>query len=453
MKILLIGDYSNVHATLAEGLRTLGHDVTVVSDGDGWKDYPRDIDIRRPSLGRWQSLRYYLRLRRLWPSLRGYDVVQLINPVFLPLRAERIWPFYESLRRHNGKVFMGAFGMDHYWVKAGTDCHTFRYSDFNLGPTPRTDLPENALFIADWLHGPKGLLNRRIAADCDGIIAGLYEYYASYEKYCPQKEKLTFIPFPIKSLYTSLSLTPILSPSEQAAPLRHPSPVAFGDGQNAEGENTPADEEAICSNVISADEENNRSNVLSPSLTGEGWQRAAGSPDGERLGERLESRLNAIQTVFFIGIQRSRSAYKGTDIMLRALERVEKELPDKVRAVRVESVPFAEYRKLMLGSDVILDQLYSYTPAMNALEAMSQGLVVVGGGEPENYAILGEDELRPIINVEPNEESVYQALRDLALHPERLPRLKADTLAYIHRHHDHLKVAQQYLNFWTRPEK
>ena len=427
MKILLIGDYSNVHATLAEGLRALGHDVTVVSDGDGWKDYPRDIDIRRPSLGRWQSLRYYLRLRRLWRSLRGYDVVQLINPVFLPLRAERIWPFYESLRRHNGKVFMGAFGMDHYWVKAGTDCHTFRYSDFNLGPTPRTDLPENALFIADWLHGPKGLLNRRIAADCDGIIAGLYEYYASYEKYCPQKEKLTFIPFPIKGHYTSPSPSP--SPSGLPAAPCHPSPCR-------EGENAPAVEGSLASFWGN-----------SPSLEGEGWRSTGGGSDGEGLGAKPEG------VVFFIGIQRSRSAYKGTDIMLRALERVEKELPDKVRAVRVESVPFAEYRTLMLGSDVILDQLYSYTPAMNALEAMAQGLVVVGGGEPENYAILGEDTLRPIINVEPDEESVYEALRDLALHPERLPRLKADTLAYIQRHHDHLKVAQQYLDFWTRPEK
>lgn len=29
MKILLMGEYSNVHATLAEGLRKLGHEVTV----------------------------------------------------------------------------------------------------------------------------------------------------------------------------------------------------------------------------------------------------------------------------------------------------------------------------------------------------------------------------------------------------------------------------------------
>ena len=47
MKILLLGEYSNVHATLSEGLRRLGHESTVVSNGDFWKDYPRDIDISR----------------------------------------------------------------------------------------------------------------------------------------------------------------------------------------------------------------------------------------------------------------------------------------------------------------------------------------------------------------------------------------------------------------------
>ena len=47
MKILLLGEYSNVHATLAEGLRTLGHQVTVASNGDFWKNYPRDINLDR----------------------------------------------------------------------------------------------------------------------------------------------------------------------------------------------------------------------------------------------------------------------------------------------------------------------------------------------------------------------------------------------------------------------
>lgn len=47
MRILLCGEYSNVHATLAKGLRALGHKVTLASNGDFWKNYPRDIDFAR----------------------------------------------------------------------------------------------------------------------------------------------------------------------------------------------------------------------------------------------------------------------------------------------------------------------------------------------------------------------------------------------------------------------
>ena len=93
MRILLIGEYSNVHATLAEGLRALGQQVTVVSNGDFWKDYPRDIDLsRRP--GKWGGLAYLAKTMATLHKLRGYDVVQLINPMFLLLKAERIYSFY-----------------------------------------------------------------------------------------------------------------------------------------------------------------------------------------------------------------------------------------------------------------------------------------------------------------------------------------------------------------------
>ena len=103
MKILLIGEYSNVHWTLARGLRMLGHEVTVLSNGDFWKDYPRDINlVRVPS--KWGGIRYLARLLSLLPRLRGYDVVQLINPMFLELKAERIFPsintFGNTTRRY-----------------------------------------------------------------------------------------------------------------------------------------------------------------------------------------------------------------------------------------------------------------------------------------------------------------------------------------------------------------
>ncbi len=361
MKILLLGDYSNVHATLACGLRELGHDVVVASDGDAWKGYPRDVDLRRPSLRTLPSLAYYLRLLRTFRRFRGYDVVQLINPVFLPLRAEHLWPFYRYLRRNNGKVFLGAFGMDHYYVKTCLDCRTFRYSDFNLGANVRHSV-ENDVWISDWLLGAKGKLNRFIAEDADGIVAGLYEYFVSYRTYFPAK--LRYIPFPIRL----------------------------------------------------------------PERTHR--------PDGRRVR-------------FFIGIQRTRSAYKGTDVMLRALERVKAAYPDRCDVVRVESVPFSEYVRLLRGSDVLLDQLYSYTPAMNALEAMARGMVVVSGGEPEAYDLLGETSLRPIVNVQPDEADVFRRLVRLVEHPEELPRLSRESREYVARHHDYLNVARQYLAFWN----
>lgn len=365
MKILLLGEYSNVHCTLARGLRELGHRVDVASDGDSWKDYPRDIDLRRRSLGRWDTLRFLWKVRRTWPRLRDYDVVQLINPVFLPLRAERIFPYYQQLRQQNGKVFLGAFGIDKPWVEEGLKPDTFRYSDFYLYGRRRQNA-ENDEMVRDWLHGPKGTLNELVAEDCDGIIAGLYEYWRCHRtRYAV---KTTFIPFPI---------------NHDEVTLRQPHP----------------DDPAMR---------------------------------------------------FFIGIQRSRNAYKGTDIMLRALENLQRRWGGRMQIVKAESVPFARYRHMMDTSDVLLDQLYSYTPAMNGLLAMAKGLVLVGGGEEEHYQLMGEDVLRPIINVQPTQESVEQEIeRRLLLHPDDLKQLQEDSRAYTLRHHHHVRVAEQYVRFWS----
>ena len=377
MKILLMGEYSNVHATLAEGLRKLGHHVTVLSNGDFWKNYPRDIDlVRKP--GKLGGIMDMIKLYTIVHKLRGYDIVQLINPMFLELKAERIFPIYQYLRKHNKKIILGGFGMDYYWVSVCCKDKPLRYSDFNIGDELRTNadaLKERK----DWLGTEKGRLNQMIAEDCDGIITGLYEYWACYQPGFPQKT--TFIPFPIK-----------------------PKLITSGNGNsytNAENHQ-----------VIPLD-----------------------IPKKVKL---------------FIGINKSRSEYKGTDIMLKAAQAIAKKYPDKTELRIAENIPFAEYVKMMNGSDAILDQLYSYTPSMNPLEAMARGIICIGGGEPENYEIIHEDKLRPIINVLPNYESVYQELEHLVLHPELVPLLKQQSIEYISKHHDYIKVAKRYEAFYQK---
>ncbi len=89
MKILLLGEFSGLHWNLAEGLRALGHDVCVASDGCGWRNYPRDIALDRPTDSLRDGICCLLRILRHWPGFRGYDVVQIISPYFLRLRSER----------------------------------------------------------------------------------------------------------------------------------------------------------------------------------------------------------------------------------------------------------------------------------------------------------------------------------------------------------------------------
>ena len=362
MKILLLGEYSNVHNTLAEGLRLLGHEVTVASNGDYWKNYPRDIDLARRQ-GKLGGLALMAKVYNLLPQWRGYDIVQLINPVFIDLKAERLFPIYRYLKKHNRAIVLGAMGIDWYWVHEGTFRKPLRYSDFNIGDMQRTD---NAAIKEqkDWLDTPKGQLNKLIADECNGIVSILYENYIYYKPYYP--EKLRFIPLPIKL------------------------------------------------------------------------------PTQTCQVEGVENRKLKV----FVGISKGRSAYKGTDIMLKAAEDVLAKYPDRLEVLKAEGLPFDEYQRMMDGSDVIMDQLYSYTPAMNALLAMSKGIICMGGGEPESYDLLGEDCLRPIVNVAPNYDSVCHELEQLVLHPETILPLKQQSIEYVRKHHDYLKIAEQYASFY-----
>lgn len=364
MKILLIGEYSNVHWTLAEGLRSLGHKVCVVSNGDFWKNYKRDISLVR-DYTKCGGVKYMLQTYLTLPRLRGYDVVQLINPMFLELKAERIEPIYRYLRRNNGKMFLGAFGMDAYWVDCATAMPpTFRYSDFNIG-TAKIENHYTTQQAADWRDTPKASLNHLIAKDCDGIIAGMYEYHEAYKE--KHSRKLTYIPFPINS---------------------------------------------------------------EP-------QTAAQTYDGK-------SKIR-----FFIGIQRERSIYKGTDIMLSALKRLHAHYPDMCEMLVAENIPFQKYSAMVNSCDILLDQLYGYSPGMNALLALAKGKVVVGGAEEEYYDILGEKELRPMVNVIPDEQDVYEKLKLLIENRSQIASLQRDSISLIERYHAPQKVAQRYIDFWA----
>ncbi|AZC05160.1 hypothetical protein DKE50_019695 [Acinetobacter nosocomialis] len=103
MKVLLIGEYSGVHTNLAKALKQKNINVCTVHDGDSYKKFESDVIIKYNRIESknkyinfilkiYYQLLLYLGLsgcmqifkyRDELSKLKGYDVVQIINPVFL----------------------------------------------------------------------------------------------------------------------------------------------------------------------------------------------------------------------------------------------------------------------------------------------------------------------------------------------------------------------------------
>lgn len=155
-----------------------------------------------------------------------------------------------------------------------------------------------------------------------------------------------------------------------------------------------------------------------------------------------------------VGIQTRRDYIKGAGIIAGLVERIAAENPEKVVVRKVYDVPYEEYCRMLEEADVLVDQLYSYTPSMNSLAAMARGTVVIGGGEEEYYDFIGERELRPIINVRPGQdEENLRVLGEALLTEGTVSRLSRESAAFVRKHHDYMKVSMEYVSMFEGLEK
>lgn len=133
MRILLVGEFSRLHNTLKEGLVYLGHEVTLISTGDGFKKYPSDILLKDPYKQGFllflkkaikklsgldiSDLAIYKQFFRNKNKLKGFDVVQLMTEVPIDIHPIILKKIVNFLKEHNKKVFVLAAGTDYLSVK------------------------------------------------------------------------------------------------------------------------------------------------------------------------------------------------------------------------------------------------------------------------------------------------------------------------------------------------
>lgn len=146
-----------------------------------------------------------------------------------------------------------------------------------------------------------------------------------------------------------------------------------------------------------------------------------------------------------VGIKSEYMSFKGTDRLLNAAKKIEHIHSDKCRVFVLKDLPYTEYMEKLRHSHIVLDQLYSYTPATNALGAMAMGKVVVSGAEPEFYDFVGEKDFKPIINVVPDDDYIFEKLLSLILDKEKLAERGRQSRQFVERHNSSQLVAEKYI--------
>lgn len=366
MKILFLGDYSNVHATLAREMRRRGHQVTLVGDGGGSMRTDTDIYLTRGS-GMAAGLKYLYRIMSLLPQLKDYDVVQLVNPQFLKLRPGKNGYFYRQIRRENGPVFLTLAGNDYFFVDACCHSDMFRFSEFRIGREKTRQVivdPEREY----------GWFANGMREYCEDV----YETVKGAMSLLPEYDMASRPVLGDRLVYTGL-------------------PLDLSDYRYSE-----------------------------PDLSG--------------------------KIRIMVGYSPSRMMEKGTDILLRIAQELAQEMPETVEAAGITGLPLNDYLRELSRSHIVLDQLYSYSPGMNALQTMAFGGVAASGAQPEFYSMAGEETARPLIALAPtdSEPDIKERIRALVENRAEIARLSREGRAFVERNNDVRHVADLYEKVWNK---
>ena len=175
MKILIFGEFSGLSNCLKDGFITLGHQVYLVSEGDGTKDYPSDLrwDVKC-KIASLSKLLGYVKLFLHRKKLCGYDVALFVSTSMS--KYIFINKFFYGLIINRNKTV--------YWVGSGLNAtsNTYWLSDkkfkyYNYASKTRFAKMSPKLFN-DYIQWERYLLDK-----IDGLIPIWYEYAQPFRDY------------------------------------------------------------------------------------------------------------------------------------------------------------------------------------------------------------------------------------------------------------------------------
>lgn len=210
MRILLVGEFSRLHNSLKAGLVAQGHEVVLINNGDGFKNYPADISIKasffKSKIGAiprkiWFRLfGFDLALLehgiRFWwhlPKLEDFDVVQLINekPIQTCPRLELY--LLKKLFRCNKNVFLLSCGVDYSNMQHHLQ-QKERYSLLTPYFENKSLVSKQYNYMFEFVTPRHYKIHNYLYQSCKGIIACDLDYVNAIQN---NPKYLGLIPYPV----------------------------------------------------------------------------------------------------------------------------------------------------------------------------------------------------------------------------------------------------------------
>ena len=212
MRILLVGEFSRLHNSLKEGLVALGHEVVLINNGDGFKNFPSDYtnratwcesklgNIPRQIIYRLSKfdiskiehgIRFYFHLDKL----KSFDVVQLINeaPIQTMNWLERF--ILNKIFKQNTAVFLLCSGVDYFSVQHMLSKKE-RYSIMNPYFENIKDAKNEIDFLLNYTTESSLKTHKLVTTNSKGFIASDIDYVNPIKE---QSKFLGLVPNPINT--------------------------------------------------------------------------------------------------------------------------------------------------------------------------------------------------------------------------------------------------------------
>ncbi len=177
-----------------------------------------------------------------------------------------------------------------------------------------------------------------------------------------------------------------------------------------------------------------------PMIPFPGFPEKSPKVDWESKRKKLKDRITILHGI-------NRAGFKGSDLIITALDSIKAEYGDRVIIKQVKHLSITAYIEEVANADIIVDQTWSLSYGMNGLLAMGLGKVVLSGNEAQ-FTSESDISDSPVINILPKSSSIRQTIVELLDNVEMIIALSQRGEVFARTDHDQASIARRYLAAW-----